>query len=183
MLRDIMITTTMYLQHHKPPELVIISLDPGMLAENKIIQSRYHYLFYLNNDTVSKYMKQTGFLTSLIKIFPLTKYSFFDEYNRTSLFVKGKPYPVFDHNIYKGFLNIHQITNSKLPNLYNTDTLSKAISHTAIQYLKTTITLLQLKGSKIIFVRPPVRSSARNKKTDITISSDSIFNQLTNYFF
>ena len=180
--QDIMLTSTMYLQHHKAPALVIISVDPGMIMENKIVQTRYHYLFYLNNDTVSKYMNQAGFLTALIKIFPFTKYSFFDEYNRTSLFVRGNPYPVFDHNIYKGFLNIHQTVNSRLPNPYNADTLSKKISETAILYFKNTLTLLQQKGNNVVFVWPPLRSNARNKKTDVTRSSDSIFSHLANEF-
>ncbi len=180
--QDIMLTLNIYLQNHKAPELVIISLDPGIIMGNEILKTRYHYLFYLNNDSVYRYMNKAGFLTTLIKIFPFTKYSFFDEYNRTSLFVKGKPYPEFNHNIYKGFLNIHQTVNSKLPNPYNADTSFKKISDTAIMYLKSTLTLLQQKGSKVVFVWPPLRNTARNKKTDIIRSSDSIFSRMANEY-
>ena len=175
---DIMLTSNLYLQNNKAPKLVIISVDPGILMGNKILQTRYHYLFYLNNDTISKYMHQAGFSTVLIKIFPFIKYSFFDEYNRTSIFVTGKPYPVFEHNIYKGFLNIHQVTNSQLPSPYTRDTVSRKISDSAIMYFKNTLTLLQQKGSDVLIVWPPLRSSAKKFKADFVKTCDSILSTI-----
>jgi hypothetical protein len=180
--QEIMMITSIYLQKHPTPSLTIISLDPGILAESEILKTRFQYLFYLNNDTINQYMSHAGFLTSMINIFPFTKYSFFDEYHRTSLFVKGNPYPVFDHNIYKGFLNIHQHINSKLPNPFNVDTAAKKLSGTSIMYFRKTVTALQQKGSKVILVWAPLRSSARNKYSQTKKSSDSLFNHIANEF-
>lgn len=175
---DMFVTAHGYLQNHKPPHLAVISVDPGTITGNKILKTRYHYLYYINNDTIEKYMNQTGFLTGLIKIAPFTKYCFFDEYNRTSLFVKGKPYPKFDHNIYKGFLNIHQRMGNPLPVAYNSDIDYKVVSDSAIGYLKNTLTMLQQKGSKIVFIWSPLKSTAQHNQTTIATTCDSILTQI-----
>jgi len=175
---EIMLTSNIYLNQHKAPKFVIISLDNGALLKNNILQTRFHYLYFLHNDTIKKHMNQAGFFTSLIKVFPFTKYSFFDEYNRTSLFVKGKSYPLFEHNIYKGFLNIHQHTHTKAIGIYNAEEESGEISDNAIAYFRNCITALQQKGSMVIFVSPPVRSSPAKKQNAFDKKADSIFSSL-----
>ncbi len=186
---DIMLTANIYLQKHPAPKLVIISLDKGALLKNEILQSRFHYLFYLGNDTISKYMNNAGFLTSLIKVFPFTKYSFFDEYNRTSLFIKGKPYPRFDHNIHNGFINIHQDINSKIAGLYNEKEKSIELSDSAIAFFRNTVSMLQQKGSMVVFVTPPEKHSSAKKDTAFRLLADSVFKgiqqefKLTNFHF
>lgn len=179
---EILLTSTIYLQKHLASTLVIISLDPGMLTENEILKTRFHYLFYLENDTIKKYMTQAGFNTNFIKYIPFAKYCFFDEYNRTSIFVKGKPLPEFDHNIYKGFLNIHQTNNNNLPSIYNVNNTSNKLSETAIRYFAKTISLLQQKGSIVVFVSPPLRSTARNIHTAFSKKTDSIFSNIANEY-
>lgn len=175
---EFLLTTTLYLQNHPAPKITILSLDAGALTENEILKTRYHYLFYLNNDSLKKFMNRAGFLTTLIKYFPFTKYSFFDEYNRTSLFVKGKTYPVFDHNIYKGFLNIHPSINSQPAALYNVKSGGDKISKAAIGYFKNTVSLLQQKGSRVVFIWPPVKSDSLNEGSSINKTADSLFNAI-----
>jgi hypothetical protein len=120
-------------------------------------------------------MQRAGFLTPLIKICPFLKYSFFDEYNRTSLFVKGKPFPVFDHNIYNGFLNIHQFTKTKVTGLYNNEPKALKVWDTAVIYLQQTVMELKKKGCEVLFVWPPERPLSPNKKEPVTKTADSIF--------
>ena len=177
---DIGLTTNVYLQQHKAPKLAIISLDMGTLVKKQHMQTRFHYLFYLGNDTIRKYMKQAGFLTGMMYIFPFTKYSFLDEYNRTSIFVKGKQYPLFDHNLYKGFLNTHQHINSKNDGIFNTKIVSVKVWDTAIISLRNTVLALQQKGCKVIFVSPPEKSSYSSKEKSFRKITDSIFTAIAN---
>lgn len=179
---DIMLTANVYLQKHPVPKIVIISLDKGALLKNEILRSRFHYLFYLENDTISKYMNQAGFLTSLIKIFPFTKYSFFDEYNRTSLFIKGKQYPAFGHNIHKGFINIHQDINSKVAGLYNEKEEKRELSDSAILFFRNTVSMLQQKGSLVIFVSPPEKRSSATRDASVRILADAVYKSIEKEF-
>jgi len=173
--QDILLTSELYCQQHSAAKLAVISLDMGALTINETLKTRFHYLFYLDNDTMSRYMKQTGFLTPLIKVLPFTKYSFFDEYNRTSLFVKGKQFPAFDHNIYKGFLNIHPDKNSTAIGLYNIKATSDSLWEPAIDYFRNAIVALQQKGTMVVFVSPPEKSNSANKKNNFKKIADSIF--------
>ncbi|MEP7165267.1 MAG: hypothetical protein ABI741_11260 [Ferruginibacter sp.] len=181
-MEDIMLTSNIYLQQHPKPRLVILSLDMGGLTENETLKTRFHYLFYLDNDTISKYMNKAGFLTGLIKVFPFTKYSFFDEYNRTSLFLKGKQYPVFRHNIYKGFFNIHQYINKIEGDLYNNNTGSDRLSGTAITYFRKTLSMLKQKGISVVLLAPPEKISSKNRGTAFKLVADSIFTSISNEY-
>jgi len=175
--QDIRLSSLVYLQHHKPPKLVIISLDKASLGKKDILKTRFHYLFYLENDTISKYMKLAGFPTPLIKALPFIKYSFFDEYNRTSIFVKGTPFPVFAHNIYKGFMNPHQYTRSKAAdNLYNINAGSNNLWEPSIIYLRNTIAALQQAGSTVVFISPPEKNHSLNRESTLKHNTDSIIN-------
>ncbi len=179
---EMLMTTKIYLSKHPSPKIVLISLDPGTLLDNRVLKSRYHYLFYLENDSLNRYMKDVGFPTYLIKIFPFLKYSFFDEYNRTSLFVKGKPYPSFDHNRYNGFLNIHQFLKANDQQVYNAQPVSTILSPGAVVDLENTIRLLQKINTAVIFIWPPLRSTARHKKIAIERKADSIFLNIADKF-
>jgi hypothetical protein len=161
---DMLLTSTLYLQQHPAPKLVVLSLNLSTLLKNDILKTRYQYLFYLGNDTLNKYMMEAGFLTNLVKMFPFLKYSFFDEYNRTSLFVKGKPYPVFDHNIYKGFININQYVNGKAEGIYNPQKQTANLWDSAIMSLNNVVVKLQRAGCMIVFVSPPERSDSGSRE-------------------
>ncbi|MEO8772229.1 MAG: hypothetical protein ABI402_19175 [Ferruginibacter sp.] len=179
---DIMLTSNIYLQFHPAPRIAIISLDMGALTPNESLKTCFSYLFYLENDSINKYMQQAGFPTSLIKLFPFTKYCFFDEYNRTSLFVKGKPYPAFDHNIYKGFINVYKEKNSKPAAIFNLRSFNDQLWDTAITYIRNTVTTLQSQGTNVIFISPPERMDSRFKKMDFRKTTDSIYTSIANEF-
>ena len=180
---DIMVTIYTYLAHHNTPKITIISLDKGMLRKQQILKTRFHYLFYLENDTINKYMNQAGFITPIIKYLPFTKYSFFNEYNRTSIFVKGKPYPVFGHNIYKGFLNVHQYMNTNAAGLFNTNQADeKEVWIGALVDLKNSVATLQKAGSEVIFVFPPEKASSIKRENTFKNFSDSTFKKIANEY-
>ena len=177
-MQDIMLTCNIYFQNHPAPKLVILSLDKGGFTRNETLKTRFHYLYYLDNDTISKHMHEAGFLTQLIKFVPFTKYSFFDEYNRTSLFLKGRKYPAFDHNIHKGFFNIHQHMNKAYGHVYNNTTGSDTLWEPAINYFRNAVSALQKKGSMVVFVSPPEKRSSRNEMTAFKKVADSIFTHI-----
>lgn len=179
---DIMLTAQVYLQYHAAPNIAVVSVDMGALTPNESLKTCFHYLFYLENDTINKYMRQAGFPTALINIFPFTKYSFFDEYNRTSIFVTGKPYPEFDHNIYKGFMNIHQAKNSKAEEVFDLRSFNDQLWDTAITYIRNTVSALQQKGTTVIFVFPPEKMNSRFKTMPFRKTADSIYAGIANEF-
>ena len=164
---EMKLIATVYLQQHQPPSVAVIGVDNSMLVKYNILKERFPYLFYLKNDTISSIMHKNGFPTRLIKFMPFLKYSFFDEYNRTAVFVSGKPIPRFEHNVYNGFVNISRDTSTGITGL-QTDQLqpkelpqNENINDTAASTFKQTIELLQSKGTRILFLFPP----SRNKKS------------------
>ena len=162
--------STVYLDHHKAPAFVVIGLDNSMLVKYNILRERFGYLFYLDNDSIRSFMQRNGFPTTLIRYLPFFKYSFLDEYNRSSLFTRSPVIPRFDHNIYKGFINVfpgagpdsvdrkaqNPVTANELPT-------AKNINDTAAATILQTIELYKSRGSRILLVFPPVRDEVDAK--------------------
>ena len=123
-------------------------------------------------------MKEAGFKTSFIKFFPFMKYSFMDEYNRTSLFIKGKKYPVFGRNFYKGFLNIHQSTDTNAAGFYNIIKDPNLLWDTAVVNFRMIVEALQHAGVMVVFVNPPERKLSANRQNPFSKTADSIFKRI-----
>lgn len=171
---EIMMVTNILLARHPAPKLAVVSLSLGCMTKNETLKTRFHDLYYLGDDTIRKYMNNAGFLTGMMRVAPFTKYSFFDEYNRTSLFVKGNTIPEFDHNIHKGFLNIHPHMNSEATYLYNIDGLWAP----AVGYFETTVQALVDKGCKVVIVTAPERSNSIYRTSAFRYTVDSVFNRV-----
>ena len=152
--QEMKLMSTVYLDHHKAPAFVVIGLDNSMLVKYNILRERFGYLFYLDNDSIRSFMQRNGFPTTLIRYLPFFKYSFMDEYNRSSLFTRSPEIPRFDHNIYKGFINVfpgagpdsfdrkaqNPVTANELPT-------AKNINDTAAATIVQTIELYKSRGS------------------------------------
>ncbi|MES1220085.1 MAG: hypothetical protein ABUT20_31575 [Bacteroidota bacterium] len=183
---EMKLLSTLYLGSHLPPKFVVIGLDNSMLVKYNILKERFAYLFYLQNDTVSAAMQKKGFPTSFIRLLPFIKYSFFDEYNRTSLFVgNGQIKKLFKHNYYKGFVNIFDDDNissitadtlQKTNTPFNTLPSSEKINDTAANTFRHTVKMFLSEGTRVIFLNLPER-----KKTITTFSSpdDSFYLNLS----
>ena len=175
---EMKLISTVYLQHHQPPDFAVIGVDNSMLVKYNILKERFPYLFYLKNDTVRSYMHRNGFPTALIKYMPFLKYSFFDEYNRTAVLIPGRRVPQFDHNIYNGFVNIFKNNVSDTIAIQLTTPVSpkelpqaEKINDTAANTFRQTIELLQAKGTRIIFLFPPSRSNKRKDNNQLQLLS------------
>lgn len=158
---DMLLTSKLFMKHHPRPKYVLISADPGMLKRNESLKTLYHYLFYLKDDSMRRYMQMAGFPTLAVRYIPFLKYAIMDEYNRTSIFVQGHPYPIFDHNNYRGFLNISKDTGKQSQRLYHTERYSNdSIWHPAINLLDELITVWKGNKVQVIFVYPPEKQNA-----------------------
>jgi len=158
---------SVYLKNHKPPKYVFIGVDYFLLMKYEILKERFAYLFYLDNDTIYNFMKRNGFPCKIIKTVPFFKYSFFDEYNRTSIFIgNGKIKRVFNHNYYKGFINIFpdlnsdsitESTKNSNESYFNMPPPRDSINNSSAKVFLETIEMFQKKGSKVILMYPPAK--------------------------
>ncbi len=174
---ELELSSTVYLQHHKKPRLVVLTITPGLLGPPRILKQRFAYLSYLDNDTVSGYVQRNGF-PSFIKYAPFLKYSYFDEYNKMSIFLKGHTVPVFDHNQFKGFLNVDQYINTKGTVVFGNDE-AEVISDTSLNFVKNTIEHLNQFSIKIVLIYPPEKKSAASYTSLVKKQTDSILSKLS----
>lgn len=185
--QEMKLLSTVYLQHHLPPKIVIIGIDNSMLLKYNMLKERFQYLFYLHNDTIKSYMKKNGFPSSLIEMLPFTKYSFFDEYNRASVFIgNGEITRKIKHNIYKGFWNVFPQLNSdsviarklkeREPQFYNTLSGSGKINDTSLATISQTIDMFIHKGTRVVFLQTPAG------KKDSLSAGDQFYSRLANKY-
>lgn len=184
---EMLLYSTLYLSNHKAPKFTILNLDGSTVLKHDRLKDRYWNLFLLNNDTINAYMKKAGFNTTIIRYLPFLKYSFFDEYSRSSIFLNEPSVPRFDHNIYKGFANIYkelredtihwQKINEFNPSAKNED--EEKISDTAVNNLKKIAGMFIKKGSRVIIVYPPGIKSTDSKRINYMQSVDSIYTNIS----
>lgn len=180
-ITDILLTSQLYLNHHTVPKIALVSVDPGMLKKNESLKTLYHYLFYLSDDTMRTYMQQAGHPTLPVRYIPFLKYAVMDEYNRTSLFVSGHPFPKFDHNIYQGFLNISKDTGAASARLYNANRyIDDSLWHPSIKLLDQLVKVWKKSGSKLIFVYPPEKQDAPFKNWKFYKEGMQVFDSVAN---
>ena len=187
---EMLLFATLYFAHHKAPKYALLSIDASSVLKPDRLKDRYSNLFFLDNDTIFSYMKRAGFNTTLIKYQPFFKYSFFDEYSRSSIFLNQQQVQKFDHNIYKGFANTHKELTLDTVNWGKTKvfdpvfkiTGEEKINDTAVSNLKKIAELFLQKGSKVIFLHPPGIKPAKINRRAFSNSVDSIFNEISKMY-
>lgn len=178
-VEDLLLTSELYLAHHPLPKAVIISLDPGMMKKNESLKTLYHYLFYLDDSTMRKYMLAAGHPVKLLRLLPFIKYSVMDEYNRTSVFNNPPPLKIFDHNIYRGYLNIHETTGTSAKGTYDIRRYKQdSLWKPSINLLSQLISLWANKNVEIIFVYPPEKSESPFRKWKLYADANQVFDSL-----
>lgn len=178
--QELMMIGNLYLQNHRPPKVVVMSVELSTFAPFHSLKTRYPYLYYLNNDTVYKYMRQAYPSVVAARLLPFFKYSFFDEYNRTSLFNSGKPYPISDHNIYRGFINIHQGENFRQEAVFNVQvTDSIIISADAKNNIENIVLNFLKAGTKVIVISPPEKTNGSIQLSRVHRLRDSMVSVAT----
>lgn len=178
-MEDILLTSKLFLEHHPTPKLAVISLDAGMLKKNESLKTLYHYLFYLKDSTMRKFMKEAGHPVGLIRAFPFVKYMVMDEYNRISVFNPGRTIPVFDHNQYRGYLNVDRDTGRTEETLFHAARFEEdTIWKPSVQIFEEAINTFQHAGTTVVFVYPPEKDASPMRKWNLYIEGNKIFDSI-----
>lgn len=184
---EMLLYATLYLTHHKTPKYVVLNLDVSSVSKPNRLKNRYWNLFFLDNDTIYTYMKRAGFNTRLIRYQPFFKYSFFDEYSRTSIFLNQQEVQKFDHNLYKGFANTHKELTQDTVNWGKTNVFDpvariadeEKINDTSVTNLKRTAELFLKKGSRVIIIHPPGLRPTNTNRIKLIETADSIYTDIS----
>lgn len=158
-LQTIALVASAYVENHQSPKIVVIGIDEGMHTVKNKLNTLYHFLYYSHSDSIVTHLKNAGFPMQAVHYLPFLKYAYFDEYNRTSIFIKGKELPQFGKNIYKGFVNVHEGLQQN--NIGDFGKSGKAeFSYLPETSLIQTIQQLQSKAVQVVFFKPPFRNAA-----------------------
>ncbi|MEI9944359.1 MAG: hypothetical protein WDN26_09055 [Chitinophagaceae bacterium] len=180
--QEIKLLSTLYLQKHHAPKVVVFGIDGPMLQNYHGLKDRYPFLYFLNNDTVAGYMKKNGFPTTIIKYFPFIKYSFFDEYNRISIVSKNIYTPESKYSFFKGFINAFPD-----PSFFEVDSTKKQpfslgilpqpqkINDTSAATIKQITEIFMKKGTRMIFLFLPGKNNTLHDKINDKSIFDSFF--------
>ncbi|MBI2731362.1 MAG: hypothetical protein HYX40_11550 [Sphingobacteriales bacterium] len=187
---EMLLYSALYLKSHKPPKFAVLTLDGSTVIKHNRLKDRYWNLFLLKNDTINMYMSKAGFNTTLIKYLPFLKYAYFDEYSRSSIFLKELYIPRFDHNLYNGFANTHQTITSDTTNWFKKQIFNpldekpadEKVNDTAVRNLKKIIALFKTSGTNVIIVYPPGIKSTDEKRINYGIAVDSVYSNMSKEF-
>lgn len=175
-LNTIELVAATYLENHSAPKIVVIGIDEGMHTTKNKLKILYQFLYYPQSDSIHKYMQLAGFPMNTMHYIPFLKYAYFDEYNRTSIFINGNKLPVFGKNIYRGFVNVHEGLQQNNFGDFGKSTKAE-FSFLPEQSLINTIQILQSKGTLVVFLKPPYRDQEKLSDS-FTVKSDSSFNAI-----
>jgi hypothetical protein len=145
-----------YMETHPKPKAVVFSVDHSSFWEKGEFDNHHLFFYYVNNKAVDQHLKEKGYRTWIIKIFPFLKYSYFDDYNRGTIVqgLKGSP---FEKNsvTYKGFINTNEShlqfarLDADVPlELHRSSNRHAQLFHETIEYCRTN-------GIQMILVFPP----------------------------
>lgn len=107
-MNEIYFIAEAWLRGHQPPKLFVISIPFwGILPSETKFENTCQYLFYLNNPMVKKALSSQHYHTSMITIFPILKYTAFDDFNKNTIFRSffGESFLQSKGYSFKGFVN------------------------------------------------------------------------------
>ncbi|UAY53382.1 SGNH/GDSL hydrolase family protein [Ferruginibacter albus] len=151
-----------YLENHPAPKIVAINLDEYSIDSTDAFEAMFGLLYYLKSPTVTDAMKKMHYNTALIKLLPFTKYSFFDDYNRMTIFrsdlnASGSAYGKYS---YRGFTSLNPL-NFKDHAIVIDDGKNKdfKINLAQVANMENIITSFLQKGTKVLLFYPPIKDS------------------------
>lgn len=178
-VEDLLLTSELYIEHHPLPGTVVISLDPGMMKKNESLKTLYHYLFYLDDGIMRRYLSAAGHPVTMIRYLPFLKYSVMDEYNRTSVFNTSASIEKFDHNIYQGYMNIHKDTGTTVNGTYNVSRYEEdSLWRPSVNVFNKLIQTWKKNPVNIIFVYPPEKARSPFRKWKLYKTANQIFDSI-----
>jgi hypothetical protein len=104
---EIHMLATAWLDKHPAPDLFVISIgNSGLLQSSQYLGNPSYYFYYMDVPLVKDALSEQGYHTNLIGLFPILKYTTFDEYNKISILRSYSDGFLKPGGItYKGFIN------------------------------------------------------------------------------
>ncbi|RZL19045.1 MAG: hypothetical protein EOO89_04495 [Pedobacter sp.] len=164
----------LYLQNHPAPDYVLINADVSLVVREEGLQTQFHLMHYLDNPVIYKYLKPYHSSLAFARYLPFSKYCFFDEYNRRSLFRKQIKFEVKEYNVYKGFFNNHEA--GKLS--FGMQVISKPVSDSSINMVKNVVDRFTNAGSIVILVSAPINDNISEQDKAFVAKADTIFESI-----
>jgi len=158
---EMYLLTRSWLKNHRVPKLFVVSINyAGMRANRKLLENPCYYLFYSSDPLVSDLLDSAHFHTALFRLFPMLKYTVFDEYNKVSIIrsLKGDRFLLPGGISYKGFFNNAAGTSFRDdPNASYIDTpnTTRASFETGLNKFGQLLEMIHSSGSRCFIVYPP----------------------------
>ena len=162
---EMYLLSKVFLEHHPPPALVLLSFDEGKVYRGqKILPYRPEYLFYAYDTTIRRSLVENDFHGNLAYYAPFTNFAFQDDYVRTITFHSPTFLSNRNENICKGFINPHINVRTGALNIKNRPQMLEELPFVSpdemYALLTKTISLFQSFKTRVILVMPPIHHSA-----------------------
>jgi hypothetical protein len=153
--------TKAWLNNHRPPKIFVVSIGlAGLIDTEKYFSTSSFYFSFLKDTLAYNTLSMLHYHTSLNKFIPLTKYTNFDAFQKTSIIrsMMGNQYLEKNGIGYKGFINNATDTSFKEDGNFKLEQLKikndKSLD-TALERINELISIVRSYKSDIIFVYPP----------------------------
>jgi hypothetical protein len=183
-INEIGFLTSAWYQYHTAPKLVVISIGyVGIFESNTFFDNPCYYFYYNNKKFIKHVLDSLHYHTNLFKYLPITKYTAFDEFNKTTIlrsYTSGDSFLKRTGVAYKGFINNERTSvfnNSPIFNFNDNIKTADTNAVVGLNKLKTLIEMAQQK-SKVLLVYPPVFYDSNKKENPIFNTIKAAINQL-----
>lgn len=189
-IKEIAYTVENYLKKHPAPKFAVISVGySGILESKKDFYNPCYYFFYSSDSLTNVRLINSGYHTSLFKIFPFLKYTAFDDFNKLSIAqnIQGKTILKPRGVAYKGFIN-NAINTFNINNAEDNNPQDTAVT-AGLAIFKKVITTLQSAKTNILLVYPPEADFGKKPRTLVESKLDTAIVQIAKtyncplYFF
>ncbi len=153
-LAEISFLMESYLQNHRPPHFTVLSINhANFKADTVHFKNPCYYFFYVNDPMVDSALKAMNYHTQLFKLFPVLKYTGFDDFNKLSIVreLKGEKNEGIN---YKGFF-INKLADSLKISRKNEFAEDDTSCQAGISMVEKLIQALNKKGTVPIMIYPP----------------------------
>jgi hypothetical protein len=171
-ISEITFLTKAWLNNHKAPEVFVVSIGlTGLIDSEKYFSIPCYYFYYLNDTLTYNTLSILKYHTFLNKYIPLTKFTAFDEFQKTCIIrsLKGDRLLKNDGITYKGFINNETGNNFNEAGNFKFEDLkikNEQCIDTAILKLRELILIVKSYNSNIIFVYPPSYKLKKDKEAE-----------------
>jgi hypothetical protein len=170
-INEITFLTKAWLNNHKPPKIFVVSIGlTGLLDGVNYFSNPCYYLSYLQDSLAYNTLSNLKYHTFLNKILPISKYTVFDEFQKTSIIrsIQGEQFLKNNGVAYKGFINndIGTTFNERMSfSIKDVGMKNEKWVDTLLLKLSDLVKIIKSHNCEIIFIYPPNLNLEMNKET------------------